>query len=132
MPLFSRKPKPVAPPSSDLPSGEEVDRGVAATLLQGKDAIRGSLFLTNRRLLFEAKEGDARWLSVPFADIKSAGLYRWPGASMGRPSSRQQCLTIETAQGEQVWWDFADQEEQAWLPLVQERAAAAAAAPPAE
>ena len=122
MRLFGRKPKPPPPPAADLPAGEEVERAVRATLLQGKAAMTGALFLTNRRLLFEAKQGDARYLSVPFAEVKSAGLYRWPRATMGAPSSRKQCLTIETTDGEQVWWDFGEQDERDWLSLVQERA----------
>jgi hypothetical protein len=44
---------------------------------------------------------------------------------MGAPSSRQQCLAVETEKGEQVWWDFGEREEREWLPLVKERAAAA-------
>jgi hypothetical protein len=114
----------------ELPSGEEVERGTRATLLQGKDAIKGTLFMTNRRLLFEAAKGEARWMVVPYADARSAALHRWPGAPMGLPSSRQQCLFIETTKDEQVWWDFNEREEQEWLPLVQEhmRAASPAAA----
>lgn len=121
MPLFRRAPKPVPRPSSELPSGEEVERGTSATLLQGKDAIKGTLFMTNRRLLFEAKKvkGDARWMVVPYEEARSAGLHRGPGATMGLPSSRKQCLFVETTKGEQVWWDFNEREEREWLPLVQ-------------
>ena len=111
----------------DLPAGEEVERGVRAALLQGKTALEGTLFLTNRRLLFEAKTGDARWLSVPYGEMQTVALYPWPGATMGMPSSRQQCLFVETAKAEQVWFDFGTKEEREWLPLVQERAAAARA-----
>jgi hypothetical protein len=42
---------------------------------------------------------------------------------MGMPSSRQQCLVVETRDGEQVWWDFGEKDERAWLPLVQQRVA---------
>jgi hypothetical protein len=38
---------------------------------------------------------------------------------MGRPSSRQQCLFIETTDGEHVWLDFGTKEEREWLPIVQ-------------
>ncbi|MDP9237068.1 MAG: GRAM domain-containing protein [Chloroflexota bacterium] len=125
MRLLRRKPKAVAPPSTELPAGEEVERATAATLLQGKSVLRGSLFLTNRRLLFEATKGDARWMSVPFAEIKSAGLYPWPRATLGAPSSRQQCLVVETARGEQVWWDFGERDEREWLPIVKQHVDAA-------
>ena len=104
-----------------------MERGVRAALLQGKSALDGTLFLTNIRLLFEAKKGDARWMSVPFDEIRSAGLYPWPRATMGAPRSRQQCLCIETTIGEQVWWDFEAKAEREWLPLVQQKAAAARA-----
>ncbi len=130
MPLFRKKPGPPPVPSVELPAGEEVERAVTATLLQGKSAMRGTLFMTNRRLMFEAKRGDARWMVVPFAEVKSAGLFPWHGAPMG-PSSRNQCLVVETADDEQVWWDFGARDEREWLPLVQQKAAAAreAAAP---
>lgn len=121
MPLFKRKPKPPPEPSVRLPLYERVERAVPATLLHGGEAMKGSLFLTNDRLLFEAQKGDARWMSVPWNEIKSAGLHRWQGA-MGGPSTRNQCLVVETTKGEQVWWDFGENEEREWLPLVQERA----------
>ena len=119
MPLFGRKPKPPPPPSAALPAGEEVERATKATLLFNKEAMRGVLHMTNRRLMFEAEKGDARWMIVPYDEMTSAGLYAWPGASMGLPSSRQQCLVVETTKGEQVWWDFGEKDERAWLPLVQ-------------
>jgi len=108
-----------------LPSGEEVERAVRAELLQGKGVISGSLFLTDRRMLFEAQKGDARWMSVPFIEVKSAGLYRWPRAPMGNPASEHLCLVIETTKGEQVWWNFGDRDEQEWLPVVKQRAESA-------
>jgi hypothetical protein len=119
MPLFRRTPKPVAPPTVDLPSGEDVERGVKARLLYGKEQIKGTLHMTNRRLLFEAEKGETRWMIVPYDEITSAGLYPWPGATMGLPSSLRQCLVVQTAKGEQVWWDFGEKEEREWLPLVQ-------------
>jgi hypothetical protein len=132
MPLFGRKskseptpPKPPPPISIDLPPGEEVERGTAAELLQGKQSIKGTLFMTNRRLLFEAKKGDARWMVVPFDEVRATGLFPAPGMTMGMPSSRRQCLFVETTKGEQVWWDFAEKEEREWLPLVQQHLAAA-------
>jgi hypothetical protein len=127
VPLFRRKAAPVPPPSAELPSGEEVERSVAATLIHGKDALPGALYLTNRRLLFEARKGEARWMIVPYADVKSAGLYPRPHVPMGRPSPRGRCLVIETTDGEHVWWEFAERDEQEWLPLVQAKAAAAIA-----
>ena len=123
MPLFGRKPKPLPPPGAALPAGEEVERAVRATLLYGKDRIKGILHMTNRRLLFEAPKGDARWMSVPYGEVKSAGLYPWPGAPMGLPSSLGQCLVVETTRGEQVWWDFDERAEREWLPLVQAKSA---------
>jgi len=128
MPLFKRNPRP-APliPADALKSGEEVERGVRATLLQGSSAIKGSLYMSNRRLLFQADKGEARWLVVPYDEIKSVGLYRAPRVSMGAPGSRGQCLFVETKKSEQVWWDFGDEEERAWLPLVQEHVKTASA-----
>ncbi len=120
MPLFRGKPaKPPPPPSIELPAGEEVERATKATLLYTKQAVDGVLHMTNRRMMFEAKKGEARWLTVPYDEVKSAGLYAWPGATMGMPSSRQQCLVLETTTGEQVWWDFDEKTEREWLPLVQ-------------
>jgi len=129
MPLFKRKP-PAAPliPVDALKSGEEVERSVRATLLQGRAAIKGSLYMSNRRLLFQSDKGEARWLVVPYDEIKSVGLYPAPRRSMGAPGSRGQCLFVETEKGEQVWWDFDDKEERARLPLVQEHVKSAAAA----
>lgn len=119
MPLFGRKPKPLPPPSAALPAGEEVERATRATLLFNKQAMKGVLHMTNRRLMFEAEKGDTRWMIVPFDEMTSAGLYAWPGATMGMPSSRRQCLVVETTKGEQVWWDFGEKDVRAWLPLVQ-------------
>lgn len=124
MPIFRRKPKEppspekVAPPSMELPSGETIERSVKATLLLGTDKMAGRLYMTNRRLLFEADKGEARYMSVPYDEMREAGLYRWHHAPMGR-SSLHQCLCAVTTKGEQVWWDFNEHEEQAWLPLVQ-------------
>jgi hypothetical protein len=131
IPFFGRKdgqpmqPKSMAPPSEPLPPGEEVEQATKATLLYGKNAMQGVLHMTNRRLLFEAKKGDTKWMSVPYGEITSSGLYPWPGATMGMPSSRQQCLVVETAQGEQVWWDFGERDEREWLPLVQQHVTSA-------
>ena len=82
--------------------------------------------MTNRRLMFEAQRGDARWMIVPYDEVKSAGLYPAPGPHLGGPPSRRQCLCIETTKGEQVWWDFGEKDEREWLPLVQAHATAAA------
>jgi len=119
MPIFKRTPKPASPPSVELPSGEEVERAVKATLLYGKQQIKGHLHMTNRRLMFEAEKGETRWMIVPYEEITSAGLYPWPGATMGLPSSLQQCLVVQTTSGEHVWWDFDERAEREWLPLVQ-------------
>ena len=127
MPLFKRKPKPpeqVAPPT-DLQAGETVERSLKATLLLGTDKINGALYMTNRRLMFEAEKGEAKWMIVPYTEIREAGLYRWHHAPMGR-SSLNQCLCIVTTKGEQVWWDFDEQSEREWLPLVQAHITAAA------
>jgi hypothetical protein len=121
MRLFGRTPKPLPPPSQSLPAGEEVERAVRATLLYGKQPMKGVLHMTNRRLVFEAAKGDQRWMTVPYVEMTSVGLYRWPGSPMGIPSSRNQCLVVETSAGEQVWWDFGEREEQEWLPLVRAR-----------
>lgn len=126
MPLFGRKRPPVTPPSQELPSGEDVERAVRAELLHGKTVISGSLFLTNRRMLFEAEKGDLRWMSVPFDEMRSVGLYRWPRATMGNPASVHLCLAVETTNGEQVWWNFGDRDEQEWLPIVKQRIESAA------
>ena len=125
MPLFRRTPKPLPPPSVELPSGEEVERATKATLLYGKQQIKGILRMTNRRLMFEAPKGEERWMVVPYDEVKSVGLYPWSGAPMGLPSSLAQCLVVETTRGEQVWWDFDERAEKEWLPLVQARIPAA-------
>ena len=130
MPIFRRKPKPPPAISIELPSGEEVERTVAAELLRGKSVLRGVLFLTNRRLMFEARSGDARWMIVPYDEVQSAGLYPAPNPHLGGPPSRRQCLCIETTKGEQVWWDFGEKDERDWLPLVQAKVDAARAATP--
>lgn len=127
MPLFRRRPRPAPPPSAELPSGEEVERSVEATLIQGKAAFRGALYMTNRRLLFEARAGDARWMIVPWAEVKSAALYPRPNMPMGPHRLGGRCLVVETTAGEHVWWDFGERDEAEWLPLVQEHAVAATA-----
>jgi hypothetical protein len=120
MRLFNRKPKPLPPPSVELPAGEEIVQAVRAMLLNGADdRMRGVLHMTNRRLMFEAEKGEARWMIVPYDEMKAAGLYPWPGAPMGIPSSLRQCLVVTTTKGEQVWWDFDEKAEREWLPLVQ-------------
>jgi len=130
-PRRSSKPKPLVqapPPAAELAPGEEVRRSVRATLLQGKAQIHGHLYLTGRRLLFEAKKGEARYLVVPWGEVKSAGVYPAPGPTMGMPSSRRACLFVETTKGEHVWWDFAGADEAEWLPDVRRLADDARAA----
>ena len=127
MPIFRRKPKPLPVISIGLPSGEEVERAVRAELLHGKSVKPGALFMTNRRLMFEAQRGEARWIIVPYDEVQSAGLYPAPNLHLGAPASRRQCLCIETTKGEQVWWDFGAKDEREWLPLVQAKADAAKA-----
>ena len=117
----TKAPKPPPAISIELPPGEEIERGVNAELIQSGRGIDGTLFMTNRRLMFEAKKGDARWLTVPYAEMKSAGLYPAPSTTMGIPSNRRQCLFVETTAGEHVWWNFGDKEEREWLPIVQAR-----------
>jgi len=134
MPLFRRKPPKPPEPSVPLPHGETVERGAKATLLYGRDEIDGALFLTDSRLLFEAKksrrraahgdEAEAGWMSVPFDEIKTVELYAAPGASERLPSSRRQCLYIETTKGEQVWWDFGESEEREWAVAILQRSTA--------
>ena len=125
MPIFRRRPKPPPVISIELPSGEEIERAIAAELLQGKSVKHGALFMTNRRLVFEALRGDARWMIVPYGEVKSAGLYPAPNPHLGGAPSRRQCLCIETTKGEQVWWNFGDKDEREWLPLVLARVDAA-------
>lgn len=129
MPIFRRKPKPPPPISVELPPGEQVERAVVAELLRGKTVMRGALFMTNCRLMFEAQRGDARWMIVPYDEVMSVGLYPAPNLHLGAPASRRQCLAIETTKGEQVWWDFGAKEEREWLPLVQAKAQAARPVP---
>ncbi|MHB8376368.1 MAG: hypothetical protein ACYDEB_05375 [Dehalococcoidia bacterium] len=128
MPLFRRKPKPAPPLPVDLPPGEECERSLRATLLQGKTAMKGALYLTSRRLMFYADRGEARWLIVPFDEVKDSGLYPAPRVAMGAPGAAAECLFVETTSGEHVWWAFDPREERAWLPLVRDRAQAAATA----
>jgi len=126
MPLFKRAPKPAPPIAIDLPQGETCDRSIKATLLQGKAAMKGSLYLTNRRLLFCADRGEARWMVVPFDEVKSAGVYPAPRATMGAPGASAPALFIETTRGEHVWWAFDRKTQDEWLPIVRERVASAA------
>jgi hypothetical protein len=116
-----KEPKPPPPITVDLPPGEEVERGVNAELIQSGRGIDGTLWLTNRRLMFQAKKGDARWMIVRFDEMQAVGLYPAPSTTMGIPSNRRQCLFVETTAGEHVWWNFGDNEEREWLPLVQAR-----------
>jgi hypothetical protein len=128
MRLFRRTPKPPVVPTIELPGGETADRNTRATLIQGKQALKGALLLTPTRLLFEADRGDARWLSVPFAEVKASGIYPAPQGTIGRPlSTRQKCLFIETTSGEHVWYAFDQKAQAEWLALVQARAREAAA-----
>jgi hypothetical protein len=127
MPLFRRTPKPAPPIPVDLPSGEACDRGIKATLIQGKAVIKGSLYLTNRRLMFYADRGEARWMTVPFDEVKSAGIYPAPRATMGAPGASAPSFFVETTKGEHVWWSFDQKTQGEWLPLVRERVEAATA-----
>jgi hypothetical protein len=127
-PRRAAKSKPLVqapPPAAALAPGEEVRRSVRATLLQGKAHIDGHLYLTDRRLLFEAKKGEARYLVVPAQEVKAAGVYPAPGPTMGMPSSRRACLFVETTKGEHVWWDFTGADESEWLPDVRRLAESA-------
>ena len=122
MRLFRRAPKPPPALTADLPGGETPERSVRTTLIQGKTAMKGSLFLTVSRLLFEADRGDARWLSVPFAEVKASGIYPAPQGTAGRPMGvGPKCLFIETTSGEHVWYAFDQKEQAEWLALVQTR-----------
>jgi hypothetical protein len=73
--------------------------------------------------MFEATSGDARWMVVPYDEVRSAGLHR----PMHARGVRGRCLVLETTKGEQVWWSFSEKEEEAWLPLVRQHAEAARA-----
>jgi hypothetical protein len=122
MKLFGRaKASPVL--LADLPPGEHPDRAVRAIMLRGKAWMKGSLFMTNRRLLFEAEKGDARWLTVPFGEVRSSGIFPAPQPVIGRPGvGGAQCLFVETTDGEHVWWSFDRKAEDEWLAIVKERA----------
>jgi hypothetical protein len=119
--VFKRKAQP--PPSlpTELPVDESYERGAAATLFQGKATIRGTLFMTSRRLMFQAAKGEARWLIVPFDEVQRSGIYPAPRPTIGAPRAGQPALFIETTKGEHVWWSFDRKEQDAWLPLIQER-----------
>ena len=123
MPIFKRNPKPrtpnrLPPPEMDLPDGEAIEYSEKATLLHGTAKISGRLYMTNRRVIFQADQGEAKWMIVPYDEVREAGLYRWHHAPMGR-SSLNQCLCLVTTKGEQVWYDFNEQAEREWLPAVQ-------------
>ena len=128
MPIFSRKPK--APPELpvQLPIGERCDRAVRATLTQGKQSMAGALYLTNRRLMFYAAKGEARWLTVPFDEVKTAGVYPSPRGHIGAPGAGGPALFVETTNGEHVWFAFDRKAQDAWLADVRKRAEEAAAA----
>ena len=127
MPIFRRAPKPAPPIPADLPAGEECDRSLRATLLQGKTAIKGSLYLTNRRVMFYADRGDARWLIVPFGEVRNCGVFPAPRAAMGAPGASPRALFIETTSGEHVWYSFDQKAQDEWLALIRDRTAVAEA-----
>ena len=135
MPLFKRKPhRPtnrLPAPDMDLPDGEAIEYSEKATLLHGTDKVPGALYMTNRRLIFQAQKGEAKWMIVPYTEVREAGLYRWHHAPMGR-TSLNQCLCLVTTKGEQVWYDFNEDAERAWLPLLQAHLEASGPAEPAE
>ena len=58
-----------------------------ATLTQAKSSLAGALYMTNRRLMFDAAKGDARWLIIPFDEVKTAGVYPSPRGQIGAPQA---------------------------------------------
>ena len=128
MPIFSRKPKVPPELPIQLPIGERCDRAVRATLTQAKQSMAGSLFLTNRRLMFYASKGEARWLVVPFDEVKTAAVYASPRGHIGAPQAGGPALFIETTKGEHIWLAFDRKEQDAWLLDVKKRVEEAAAA----
>jgi hypothetical protein len=128
MPIFSRKPKPPPELPVQLPIGERCDRATRATLTQGKQTMSGALYMTNQRLMFYASKGEARWLVVPFGEVKSAGVYPSPRGHVGAPQAGGPALFIETTKGEHIWLAFDRKEQDAWLADVRKRAEEAAAA----
>ena len=127
MPIFSRKPKSGPELPIQLPIGERCERAVRATLTQGKQSVAGALYLTNRRLMFYAAKGEARWLTVPFEEVKSAGVYASPRGHIGVPQAGGPALFVETTKGEHIWLNFDRKEQDVWLPEVRERVKMAAA-----
>lgn len=127
MPIFRRAPKPAPPIPAELPSGEEVERSIRATLIQGKATMKGSLYLTSRRLMFHGERGNARWLVVRFDEVKSAGVYPAPRATMGAPGASPRALFIETTRGEHVWCAFDQKAQDEWLPIIRDRVTSAQA-----
>ena len=121
MPIFSRKPKPPPELPIQLPIGERCDRAVRATLTQAKQSVGGALYLTNRRLMFYAAKGEARWLVVPFDEVKTAAVYASPRGHIGAPQVGGPALFVETTKGEHIWFAFDRKEQDAWLADVKKR-----------
>lgn len=128
MPIFSRKRKPPPELPVQLPIGERCDRAVRATLTQAKQSLGGALFLTNRRLMFYASKGEARWLVVPFDEVKTAAVYPSPRGHIGAPQAGGPALFIETTKGEHIWFGFDRKEQDAWLADLKKRVEEAGAA----
>lgn len=69
--------------------------------------------MTNRRLIFEADRGDARWLIVPLDEVAHARSYRTL-ASAGFQ------LWVETTKGEQVPFSMSRRDAESWAEAIDE------------
>jgi hypothetical protein len=100
------------PCNAPLAEGETVVRGQRCTLLYGRERKRGVLHLTDRRVIFQAERGDARWLIIPLEDVARAGAYRTPGGAAFQ-------LWVETANGEHAPFAMARADAQAWAKAIE-------------
>ncbi len=104
-----------SPPSCNAPlaDGEAVLRGQRCVLVYRRERKRGALHLTNRRLMFEADRGDARWLIIPLDEISRAGAYR-------APASTAYQLWVETTKGEQAPFAMSRRDAEAWAQAIED------------
>ncbi len=107
-----REPNP-PPCNAPLSEGEAVLRGQPCALQYGRERKRGVLHLTNRRLIFEAERGDARWLIIPLDEVARAAAYRDMASTAFR-------LWVETTQGEQAPFLMPRRDAESWARAIDE------------
>lgn len=99
--------------NAPLVEGETILRGQWCVLVYGRERKPGVLHLTDRRLIFEADRGDARWLIIPLDEVSRAGAYRALGSTGYQ-------LWIETANGEHAPFAMSRRDAEAWVRAVED------------